>query len=142
MKYTALNAGVPYLIPNALMGYTKIHRKKIVRLKLHFGDLSDSTNIIRIIQEVQPDEIYNLGAMSHVRVSFDEPEYTAQVDGIGTLRILEAVRLLGLTEKTRIYQASTSELYGGCRATPNRKQRRFIRARPMRWLNSTATGLQ
>jgi GDPmannose 4,6-dehydratase len=87
--------------------------EKGVRLKLHYGDLSDSTNIIRIIQEVQPDEIYNLGAMSHVRVSFDEPEYTAQVDGIGTLRILEAVRLLGLTDKTRIYQASTSELYGG-----------------------------
>lgn len=84
-----------------------------VRFKLHYGDLSDSTNIIRIIQEIQPDEIYNLGAMSHVRVSFDEPEYTAQVDGIGTLRILEAVRLLGLIEKTRIYQASTSELYGG-----------------------------
>jgi GDPmannose 4,6-dehydratase len=84
-----------------------------VRFKLHYGDLSDSTNIIRIICEVQPDEIYNLGAMSHVRVSFDEPEYTAQVDGIGTLRILEAVRLLGLTQKTRVYQASTSELYGG-----------------------------
>ena len=87
--------------------------EKHVRFKLHYGDLSDSTNIIRLIQEVQPDEIYNLGAMSHVRVSFDEPEYTAQVDGIGTLRILEAVRLLGLTEKTRVYQASTSELYGG-----------------------------
>ena len=71
---------------------------------LHYGDLSDSTNIIRIIQDVQPDEIYNLGAMSHVKVSFDEPEYTAQVDGIGTLRILEAVRLLGLTKKTKIYQ--------------------------------------
>ncbi|MCY7358224.1 MAG: GDP-mannose 4,6-dehydratase [Rudanella sp.] len=84
-----------------------------VRFHLHYGDLADSTNIIRIIQEVQPDEIYNLGAMSHVRVSFDEPEYTAQVDGIGTLRILEAVRLLGLSEKTRVYQASTSELYGG-----------------------------
>jgi len=84
-----------------------------VRFRLHYGDLSDSTNIIRIIQEVQPDEIYNLGAMSHVRVSFEEPEYTAQVDGIGTLRILEAVRLLGLTKKTKIYQASTSELYGG-----------------------------
>ena len=87
--------------------------EKHVRFVLHYGDLSDSTNIIRIIQEVQPDEIYNLGAMSHVRVSFDEPEYTAQVDGIGTLRILEAVRLLGLSNKTRIYQASTSELYGG-----------------------------
>ncbi|MBC8152329.1 MAG: GDP-mannose 4,6-dehydratase [Bacteroidetes bacterium] len=86
---------------------------KDVRLKLHYGDLSDSANIIRIIQEVQPDEIYNLGAMSHVQVSFEAPEYTAQVDGIGTLRILEAVRLLGMTEKTRIYQASTSELYGG-----------------------------
>ncbi|GAB3251363.1 GDP-mannose 4,6-dehydratase [Larkinella harenae] len=84
-----------------------------VRFRLHYGDLSDSTNIIRIIQEIQPDEIYNLGAMSHVRVSFEEPEYTAQVDGIGTLRVLEAVRLLGLTKKTRIYQASTSELYGG-----------------------------
>ena len=92
--------------------YEDPHEKN-VNFKLHYGDLSDSTNIIRIIQEVQPDEIYNLGAMSHVRVSFDEPEYTAQVDGIGTLRILEAVRLLGLTEKTRIYQASTSELYGG-----------------------------
>ncbi|MBD2702503.1 GDP-mannose 4,6-dehydratase [Spirosoma sp. BT702] len=92
--------------------YEDPHEKHI-RFKLHYGDLSDSTNIIRIIQEVQPDEIYNLGAMSHVRVSFDEPEYTAQVDGIGTLRILEAVRLLGLTHKTRIYQASTSELYGG-----------------------------
>jgi len=84
-----------------------------VRFHLHYGDLADSTNVIRIIQEVQPDEIYNLGAMSHVRVSFDEPEYTAQVDGIGTLRVLEAVRLLGLSNKTRVYQASTSELYGG-----------------------------
>jgi GDPmannose 4,6-dehydratase len=92
--------------------YQDPHEKNI-RFKLHYGDLSDSTNIIRIIQEVQPDEIYNLGAMSHVKVSFDEPEYTANVDGIGTLRILEAVRLLGLTKKTRIYQASTSELYGG-----------------------------
>src|SRR4030095_11542199 len=77
---------------------------------MHYGDLTDSTNLIRIIQEVQPDEIYNLGAMSHVKVSFDTPEYTANVDGTGTLRILEAVRLLGLTKKTKIYQASTSEL--------------------------------
>ena len=92
--------------------YQDPHEKN-VRFKLHYGDLSDSANIIRIIQEVQPDEIYNLGAMSHVKVSFDEPEYTANVDGLGTLRILEAVRLLGLTKKTRIYQASTSELYGG-----------------------------
>lgn len=85
---------------------------------LHYGDLTDSTNIIRIIQEVQPDEIYNLGAQSHVQVSFETPEYTANVDALGTLRVLEAVRLLGLTEKTRIYQASTSELYGLVQEVP------------------------
>lgn len=90
-----------------------------VNFKLHYGDLTDSTNIIRIIQEVQPNEIYNLGAMSHVKVSFDSPEYVANVDGIGTLRILEAVRILGLTNKTRIYQASTSELYGGMAGNKN-----------------------
>ena len=88
------------------------------RFILHYGDLTDSTNLIRIIQQVQPDEIYNLGAMSHVKVSFDVPEYTANADGIGTLRILEAVRLLGLTNKTRIYQASTSELYGLVQEVP------------------------
>ena len=87
-------------------------------LILHYGDLSDSMNITRIIQECQPDEIYNLGAMSHVKVSFDVPEYTANTDGIGTLRILEAIRLLGLVEKTRIYQASTSELFGLVREVP------------------------
>jgi GDPmannose 4,6-dehydratase len=90
-----------------------------VNFKLHYGDLTDSTNIIRIIQEVKPDEIYNLGAMSHVMVSFDSPEYVANVDGLGTLRILEAVRLLGLTKKTRVYQASTSELYGGLAENKN-----------------------
>jgi GDPmannose 4,6-dehydratase len=83
------------------------------RLKLHYGDLTDSMNLTRIIQETQPDEIYNLGAMSHVKVSFDSPEYVGNVDGLGALRILEAVRLLGMEKKTRIYQASTSELYGG-----------------------------
>lgn len=92
-----------------------------VRFKLHYGDLTDSTNLIRIVQEVQPDEIYNLGAMSHVKVSFDSPEYVANVDGIGTLRILEAVRILGLEKKTRIYQASTSELYGGLAENKNEK---------------------
>ena len=92
-----------------------------VRFKLHYGDLTDSTNLIRIIQEVQPDEIYNLGAMSHVKVSFDMPEYVANVDGIGTLRILEAVRILGLEHKTRIYQASTSELYGGMQSNKNER---------------------
>ncbi len=97
---------------------------------LHYGDLSDSTNIIRIIQEIQPDEIYNLGAMSHVKVSFDSPEYTADVDGIGTLRILEAVRLLGLTEKTRIYQASTSELYGLVQEVPQTEKTPFYPRSP------------
>ena len=92
-----------------------------VHFKMHYGDLTDSTNIIRIIQEVQPDEIYNLGAMSYVKVSFDSPEYVANVDGIGTLRILEAVRILGLEHKTRIYQASTSELYGGMESNKNAK---------------------
>lgn len=89
------------------------------RLKLHYGDLTDSMNLTRIIQETQPDEIYNLGAMSHVKVSFDMPEYVGNVDGLGTLRILEAVRLLGLEKKTRIYQASTSELYGGMQENKN-----------------------
>lgn len=97
---------------------------------LHYGDLSDSANIIRIIQEVQPDEIYNLGAMSHVKVSFDSPEYTANVDGIGALRILEAVRLLGLTKKTKIYQASTSELYGLVQAVPQSETTPFYPRSP------------
>jgi GDPmannose 4,6-dehydratase len=92
-----------------------------INFKLHYGDLTDSTNIIRIIQEIQPDEIYNLGAMSHVKVSFDSPEYVANVDGIGTLRILEAIRILGLENKTKIYQASTSELYGGLEENKNEK---------------------
>lgn len=100
--------------------YQDQHSEKL-NFKLHYGDLTDSTNIIRIIQEVQPDEIYNLGAMSHVKVSFDSPEYVANVDGLGTLRILEAVRILGLEKKTRIYQASTSELYGGLPENKNDK---------------------
>ena len=97
---------------------------------LHYGDLTDSMNLTRIIQEVQPDEIYNLAAMSHVAVSFDTPEYTANADGIGTLRILEAVRLLGLTEKTRIYQASTSELYGLVREVPQNENTPFYPRSP------------
>jgi GDPmannose 4,6-dehydratase len=99
-------------------------------LVLHYGDLTDSTNLIRIIQEVQPDEIYNLAAMSHVHVSFETPEYTANADGIGTLRILEAVRLLGLTKKTRIYQASTSELYGLVQAVPQSETTPFYPRSP------------
>lgn len=104
--------------------------EKDVKLKLHYGDLTDSMNITRIIQEVQPDEIYNLGAMSHVRVSFDTPEYVANVDGMGTLRILEAVRLLGLADKTKIYQASTSELYGLVRETPQSETTPFYPRSP------------
>jgi GDPmannose 4,6-dehydratase len=92
-----------------------------LRLKLHYGDLTDAMNLTRIIQECQPDEIYNLGAMSHVAVSFDTPEYVGNVDGLGTLRILEAVRILGLEKKTRIYQASTSELYGGMPENKNER---------------------
>ena len=100
------------------------------KLKLHYGDLSDSTNLIRIIQEVQPDEIYNLGAMSHVQVSFETPEYTANSDGLGTLRILEAIRILGLVEKTRIYQASTSELYGLVQEVPQKETTPFYPRSP------------
>ena len=105
-------------------------KNKNKNLFLHYGDLTDSTNIIRIIQEVQPDEIYNLGAMSHVHVSFEAPVYTANTDGIGTLRILEAVRLLGLTKKTKIYQASTSELYGLVQETPQSENTPFYPRSP------------
>jgi GDPmannose 4,6-dehydratase len=101
-----------------------------VRFKLHYGDLTDATNLIRIIQETQPDEIYNLAAQSHVKVSFDTAEYTANVDALGTLRILEAVRILGLTAKTRIYQASTSELYGLVQAVPQSETTPFYPRSP------------
>jgi GDPmannose 4,6-dehydratase len=100
------------------------------RFKLHYGDLSDSTNLTRIVQETQPDEIYNLGAQSHVAVSFEAPEYTADVDGLGTLRLLEAVRLLGLEKKTRFYQASTSELYGLVQEVPQRETTPFYPRSP------------
>lgn len=103
---------------------------KDVRLKLHYGDLTDSMNLTRIIKETQPDEIYNLAAMSHVKVSFDTPEYTANADGIGTLRILEAVRLLGMEKKTKIYQASTSELYGLVQAVPQSESTPFYPRSP------------
>ncbi len=99
-------------------------------MTLHYGDLTDSTNLIRIIQEVQPDEIYNLAAMSHVHVSFETPEYTANADGIGALRILEAIRLLGLTKKTKFYQASTSELYGLVQAVPQSETTPFYPRSP------------
>lgn len=101
-----------------------------VRMKLHYGDLTDSTNLIRLIQEIRPDEIYNLGAMSHVRVSFEMPEYVANTDGLGTLRILEAIRLLGLTNHTRVYQASTSELFGRAQEVPQKETTPFYPRSP------------
>lgn len=109
--------------------FRDLHEKD-VKFKLHYGDLTDSTNLIRIIQEIKPDEIYNLGAMSHVKVSFDSPEYVANTDGIGTLRILEAIRILGLTHKTRIYQASTSELYGKVQEVPQSETTPFYPRSP------------
>lgn len=109
--------------------YQDPHDKKI-RFHLHYGDLTDSANIIRLVKEIEPDEIYNLGAMSHVRVSFDTPEYTANVDGLGTLRILEAVRLLGWEKKVRIYQASTSELYGLVQEVPQKETTPFYPRSP------------
>ena len=99
-------------------------------INLHYGDLTDSTNIVRVIQKVQPDEIYNLGAQSHVKVSFEMPEYTADVDAVGTLRILEAVRLLGMEDRVRIYQASTSELYGLVQETPQKETTPFYPRSP------------
>ena len=109
--------------------YQDQHEKDL-RFILHYGDLTDATNIIRLVQKIQPNEIYNLGAMSHVKVSFDAPEYTADVDAIGTLRLLEAVRLLDLTSKTRIYQASTSELYGLAKETPQSETTPFYPRSP------------
>jgi len=104
--------------------------EKASRFHLHYGDMTDSSNLIRIIQEVKPDEIYNLAAQSHVKVSFDEPEYTANADGVGTLRLLEAIRILGLEQKTRIYQASTSELFGMVQETPQKETTPFYPRSP------------
>ena len=109
--------------------YQDLHAEN-VKLKLHYGDLSDTSNLVRIVQETQPDEIYNLGAQSHVAVSFESPEYTADVDGIGTLRLLEAVRILGLEKKTRYYQASTSELYGLVQQIPQTEETPFYPRSP------------
>ncbi len=105
-----------------------IHKDR--KLKLHYGDLTDSSNLIRLIKQIEPDEIYNLAAQSHVKVSFEMPEYTAEVDGVGTLRLLEAVRLLGFEKKTRIYQASTSELYGLVQETPQKETTPFYPRSP------------
>lgn len=110
------------------------------KLKLHYGDLTDTSNLTRILSEIEPDEIYNLGAQSHVAVSFEAPEYTADVNAIGTLRLLEAMRFLGLEKKSRFYQASTSELYGLVQEVPQRETTRFILARPMLWQSFTLIG--
>ena len=110
--------------------YQDPHDTNNPKLILHYGDLTDSTNLIRILKEVEPDEIYNLGAQSHVAVSFETPEYTANSDALGTLRVLEAVRILGLDKKTRIYQASTSELYGKVHETPQNEETAFYPRSP------------
>lgn len=109
--------------------YRDLHEED-VNFKLHYGDLSDTSNLVRLVQQIQPDEIYNLGAMSHVAVSFESPEYTADVDAMGTLRILEAIRLLGLEKKTKFYQASTSELYGLVQETPQKETTPFYPRSP------------
>src|ERR1700755_2594774 len=109
--------------------YQDPHEKN-VRFRLHYGDMTDSTSLIRIVQEVQPDEIYNLAAMSHVKVSFDTPEYTANADAIGTLRLLEAIRILGMEKRTKIYQASTSELYGLVQEIPQKETTPFYPRSP------------
>lgn len=109
-------------------------------INLHYGDMTDSSSLIRIIQQVQPDEIYNLAAQSHVKVSFDVPEYTAEADAIGTLRMLEAVRILGLEKKTRIYQASTSELFGKVQEVPQKETTPFYPRSPTEWQSNTASG--
>ncbi len=109
--------------------YQDVHKEDL-KFKLHYGDLTDSTNLIRLIQEIQPDEIYNLAAQSHVKVSFDCPEYTANADGLGTLRLLEAIRILGLEKKTKLYQASTSELYGLVQETPQKETTPFYPRSP------------
>ena len=117
----ASSAGPAASTPPGSITSIRIRTSWIPRLTLHYGDLSDGSNLQRIIEQVQPNEIYNLGAQSHVAVSFEAPEYTANVDALGTLRILEAVRICGLTEKTRIYQASTSELYGLSTRDPSKE---------------------
>ena len=116
--------------PSASTTSTRTRTSTNARFKLHYGDLSDTSNLIRIVQETQPDEIYNLGAQSHVAVSFESPEYTADVDGLGTLRLLEAIRILGLEKKTRFYQASTSELYGLVQETPQTETTPFYPRSP------------
>ena len=110
------------------------------RFKLHYGDLSDTSNLTRILSDIKPDEVYNLGAQSHVAVSFESPEYTADVDAIGTLRLLEAIRFSGLEKKTKFYQASTSELYGLVQETPQKRRHRFTRVHHMRLLSFTHIG--
>ena len=127
---TASSAAPRCSTPTASIISTRIRTSRIARFILHYGDLTDSSSLIRIIQQVQPDEIYNLAAQSHVAVSFEEPEYTANSDALGTLRLLEAIRILGLEKKTRFYQASTSELYGLVQETPQTETTPFYPRSP------------
>lgn len=112
------------------------------RFILHYGDLTDAPSLIRLIQNIEPDEVYNLAAQSHVQVSYETPEYTGNVDGLGALRILDAIRVLGLIDRTRFYQASTSELYGMVQETPQTERTPFFRGRRTRWQNFMPIGLR
>ncbi len=119
--------------------YQDPHERK-VHMVLHYGDLTDATNLIRVMQQVQPDEVYNLAAQSHVAVSFETPEYTANADALGTLRLLEAIRILGLAQKTRFYQASTSEMFGLVQEIPQKETTPFYPRSPYGAARCTATG--
>ena len=130
MRFMELNVERLLLILNALIIFIRIHMQVIATFFLHYGDLTDSSNLTRILSEVKPHEVYNLGAQSHVAVSFESPEYTADVDAIGTLRLLEAIRFLGLDKQTKFYQASTSELYGLVQETPQRESTPFYPRSP------------
>ncbi len=121
-----LNGGLLHLTQIVLIIFIKIRTHQIRKFHLHYGDLTDTSNLTRLLSEIKPDEVYNLGAMSHVVVSFESPEYTADVDAIGTLRLLEAIRFLGLEKKTRFYQASTSELYGLVQEIPQKRDNSIL----------------
>jgi GDP-mannose 4,6-dehydratase len=137
---TASSGGRPRSTPRASIISTRIRIPGNVPFLLHYGDMTDSTNLIRLMQQIRPTEIYNLAAQSHVGVSFESPEYTANADAIGVLRLLEAIRILGMEKETRFYQASTSELYGLVQEVPQKEPRRSTRARLTASPSCTATG--
>ncbi len=128
MRYTGSNDELLHLIRSELITSFQDPHIMDAQFKLHYGDLTDTSNLTRLIGDIEPDEVYNLGAQSHVAVSFESPEYTADVDAVGTLRLLEAIRFLGIEQKTRFYQASTSELYGLVQETPQRETTPFYPA--------------